>query len=130
MGPAVPGAESLLVPLGAGAAGDPDAGYHRGRRRPPDRRTRRPDRQSAGGGAARDRARGDGQGLGAAPVRPPTAGPRHKISKTTPCTVSLSYYLYLLLVLPRRLVRPAFGRWLCNIVIKLCNASDGGRAAL
>ena len=38
-------------------------GQYRGRRRPADRRTRRANRQSAGRGPARDRARGDGEGL-------------------------------------------------------------------
>ena len=41
--------QDLLLPLGAGAAGDPGARHDRRRRRSPDRRTRRPNRQSAGG---------------------------------------------------------------------------------
>lgn len=46
VGAAMPGATRLVLPLGAGASGDPGARRHGRRRRPPDRRARRPDRQS------------------------------------------------------------------------------------
>ena len=52
-----------LVPLGARAAGDPGAGQYRSRRRPPDRRTRRPNRQSAGRRNAGHRPRRGREGL-------------------------------------------------------------------
>ena len=47
----------LVLSLGAGAAGDPGARRHGRRCRPPDRRTRSPDRQSAGCGPAAYRPR-------------------------------------------------------------------------
>ena len=53
VGAAMPGAARLVLSLGAGAPGDPGARRHGRRRRPPDRRARRPDHQPAGRSTAR-----------------------------------------------------------------------------